>query len=197
MLVTPTAHRWSLIATSREICVRTLYTSWRTKSLCVPRKKLSLLRAIHISGHLNVGADILSRQGLRPGEWMLLPEVSYGMDNIWAGSSGPLCDSGDIIMSSLVFSNSSSSPGTLHFMVRIPPARPSQLPDWYSSGVLAGPFLCRVNHSTIKVYVAAIVAYHAPLGGQSVGRYPTKDQLLVCYGPPERGLPAVEQTLSW
>ncbi len=32
-----------------------------------------------------------------------------------------------------------------HFMVRRSPARPSQLPDWYSSGVLAGPFLRRVT----------------------------------------------------
>ncbi len=32
-----------------------------------------------------------------------------------------------------------------HFMVRRSPARPSHLPDWYSSGVLVGPFLRRVN----------------------------------------------------
>ncbi len=34
---------------------------------------------------------------------------------------------------------------TFHFMVRRPPARPSQLPDWYSSGVPAGPSLRRVD----------------------------------------------------
>ncbi len=32
-----------------------------------------------------------------------------------------------------------------HFMVQRPPARPSQLPDWYSSGVPACPSLCRVD----------------------------------------------------
>ncbi len=32
-----------------------------------------------------------------------------------------------------------------HFMVQRSPSRPSQLPDWYSSGVLAGQFLHRVN----------------------------------------------------
>ncbi|KAI2646500.1 Transposon Ty3-G Gag-Pol polyprotein [Labeo rohita] len=37
--------------------------------------KLLSLRAVHIPGHLNVGADILSRQGPRPGGWMLHPEV--------------------------------------------------------------------------------------------------------------------------
>ncbi|KAI2651122.1 ORF V: Enzymatic polyprotein [Labeo rohita] len=42
--------------------------------------KLLSLRAVHIPGHLNVGADILSRQGPRPGEWMLHPEV---VEQIW------------------------------------------------------------------------------------------------------------------
>ncbi|KAL0198713.1 hypothetical protein M9458_007253, partial [Cirrhinus mrigala] len=37
--------------------------------------KLLSLRAVHVPWHLNVGADILSRQGPRPGEWMLHPEV--------------------------------------------------------------------------------------------------------------------------
>ncbi len=42
--------------------------------------KLLSLRAVHIPGYLNVGADILSRQGPRPGEWMLHPEV---VKQIW------------------------------------------------------------------------------------------------------------------
>ncbi|KAL0177470.1 hypothetical protein M9458_026364 [Cirrhinus mrigala] len=42
--------------------------------------KLLSLRAVHIPGHLNVGADVLSRQGPRPGEWMLHPEV---VKQIW------------------------------------------------------------------------------------------------------------------
>jgi len=33
------------------------------------------LSAVHIPGHMDVGADILSRQGLRPGEWRLYLEV--------------------------------------------------------------------------------------------------------------------------
>ncbi|KAI2644938.1 ORF V: Enzymatic polyprotein [Labeo rohita] len=37
--------------------------------------KLLSLRAVHVPGYLNVGADVLSRQGPRPGEWMLHPEV--------------------------------------------------------------------------------------------------------------------------
>ncbi|KAL0162339.1 hypothetical protein M9458_041735, partial [Cirrhinus mrigala] len=42
--------------------------------------KLLLLRAVHVPGHLNMGADVLSRQGPRPGEWMLHPEV---VKQIW------------------------------------------------------------------------------------------------------------------
>ncbi|KAI2665252.1 Transposon Ty3-G Gag-Pol polyprotein [Labeo rohita] len=37
--------------------------------------KLLSLRAVYVPGYLNLGADILSRQGPRPGEWMLHPEV--------------------------------------------------------------------------------------------------------------------------
>ncbi len=42
--------------------------------------KLLSLRATYISGVHNVGADILSRQGLRPGEWRLHAEV---VELIW------------------------------------------------------------------------------------------------------------------
>ncbi|KAL0153258.1 hypothetical protein M9458_051433, partial [Cirrhinus mrigala] len=37
--------------------------------------KLLLLRAVRVPGDLNMGADVLSRQGPRPGEWMLHPEI--------------------------------------------------------------------------------------------------------------------------
>ncbi|XP_048017809.1 uncharacterized protein LOC125249543 [Megalobrama amblycephala] len=42
--------------------------------------KFLSLRAAYIPGHQNVGADILSRQGPRPGEWRLHPEV---VELIW------------------------------------------------------------------------------------------------------------------
>ncbi len=42
--------------------------------------KFLLLRALFIPGYLNVGPDVLSRQGPRPGEWMLHPEV---VKQIW------------------------------------------------------------------------------------------------------------------
>ncbi len=37
---------------------------------------------------------------------------------------------------------------------------------------LQARFSAGLTHSTLKVYVAAIAAYHAPPGGQSVGRHP-------------------------
>ncbi len=42
--------------------------------------KFLSLRALYIPGYLNVGPDVLSRQGPRPGEWMLHPEV---VKQIW------------------------------------------------------------------------------------------------------------------
>ncbi len=39
-------------------------------------------------------------------------------------------------------------------------------------------FSVGLTHSTLKVYVAAIVAYHAPLDGQSVGRNPLVTRFL-------------------
>ncbi|KAL0160068.1 hypothetical protein M9458_043793, partial [Cirrhinus mrigala] len=50
------------------------------KILVWSQHKLLSLRAVHVPGHLNMGADVLSRQGPRPGEWMLHPEV---VKQIW------------------------------------------------------------------------------------------------------------------
>ncbi len=73
--------------------------------------KLLSLRTVHIPGHLNMGADILSRQWSRPGEWMLPPEVVKQTWRAWPGSGGPVCDLRDIAMSPLVLSDPSSSTG--------------------------------------------------------------------------------------
>ena len=43
------------------------------------------LRAVYISGHLNMGADLLSRQKLLRGGWKLRPEV---VKQIWIRSGG-------------------------------------------------------------------------------------------------------------
>ncbi len=43
---------------------------------------------------------------------------------------------------------------------------------------LQARFSAGLTHSTLKVYVAAITAYHAPLGGQSVGRHPLVTRFL-------------------
>ncbi|KAL0147124.1 hypothetical protein M9458_057648, partial [Cirrhinus mrigala] len=84
------------------------------------------------------------------------PAKAQGMDasprggeadlgSVRSSSSGSLCLEVECSMSPLVLSSSSSSPG-------------------------AG---CHgLSHSTLKVYVAAISAYHTPLGGLSVGKDP-------------------------
>uniref|UniRef100_A0A673FQP4 Cadherin domain-containing protein n=1 Tax=Sinocyclocheilus rhinocerous TaxID=307959 RepID=A0A673FQP4_9TELE len=43
---------------------------------------------------------------------------------------------------------------------------------------LQARFSTGLTHSTLKVYVAAIAAYHAPLSGQSVGRHPLVTRFL-------------------
>ncbi len=63
-------------------------------------------------------------------------------------------------------------------MVRRPPARPSQLPEWYSSGVTAGPTLCRVDPLHLEGSRGGNSAYHTSLGGQSVGRHPLVTRFL-------------------
>ncbi len=57
-------------------------------------------------------------------------------------------------------------------MVRRTSARPSRLPDRYSSGVPAGPTLRRVDPLHLEGLCGAISAYHTSLGGQSVYRNP-------------------------
>ncbi|KAL0194815.1 hypothetical protein M9458_008387, partial [Cirrhinus mrigala] len=60
-------------------CSRLLY-KLAHQILVWSQDKLLSLQAVHVPGHLNVGADVLSRQGPRPGEWMLHPEV---VKQIW------------------------------------------------------------------------------------------------------------------
>ncbi len=78
--------------------------------------------------------------GLRSGEWMLQPEGWSRYGEFGPGSGGSVCDSSDNALSPLV----------LEF--------------------LQARFSAGLAHSTLKVYVAAIAAYHAPLGGLSVGK---------------------------
>ncbi len=58
---------------------------------------------------------------------------------------------------------------------------------------LQAHFSVGLTHSTLKVYVAAIAAYHAPLGGQSVGR----DPLVTCFLRGVLRPPAREAYAMW
>lgn len=58
----------------RGLHLRTLYRLLHQILLWAQGRLLSF-RAVFIPGYLNQGADMLSRQGLRAGEWSLHPEV--------------------------------------------------------------------------------------------------------------------------
>ncbi|PTA42288.1 hypothetical protein C8054_31520, partial [Micromonospora sp. RP3T] len=60
--------RHVLVRTDNTVVV--YYINHQGLVLVWSQDKLLLLRAVHVPGHLNMGADILSRQGPRPGEWM-------------------------------------------------------------------------------------------------------------------------------
>ncbi len=68
-----------------------------------------------------------------------------------------------------------------HFMVRRSPAQPSQLSDWYSSGVLAGPFLRRVTPLHPEGLRGGVIGLPRPSWWSVSGQTP------LCYTfPPER-----------
>ncbi|KAI2664001.1 ORF V: Enzymatic polyprotein [Labeo rohita] len=190
--------------------------------------KLLSLRAVHVPGHLNMGADILSRQGLRPREWMLHPEVVkqvwrvFGQAQVdlfatkenaqchhWCSLTYPAplglgCHGTDVAEASSVrFSPDRSAPGSSgesapEFWKLAPSSRKLYALKWkpFTSwcgdrqqdsvncpvgtvlGLLQNRLSTGLAHSTLKVYVAAISAYHAPLGGSSVGRNPLVTRFL-------------------
>ncbi|KAI2642984.1 enzymatic polyprotein [Labeo rohita] len=192
--------------------------------------KLLSLRAVHVPGHLNMGADILSRQGPRPGEWMLHPEV---VKQIWRMQNVPTAPLGlDAMVQTwprlrlYSFPPIALLPGVLETVRRdgvslllVAPVWPARA--WFSDlhsrpelwklwsslheetrklyalkwklftswcghrqqdpvncpvgtvlEFLQDRFSAGLAHSTLRVYVAAIAAYHAPLGGLSVGKDP-------------------------
>ncbi|KAL0150616.1 hypothetical protein M9458_054077, partial [Cirrhinus mrigala] len=197
--------------------------------------KLLSLRAVHVPGHLNMGADILSRQGPRPGEWMLHPEVVRQIWRVFGQAQVDLFATQENAQCPRWFSLTHPDPLGLDAMVQIcrgfhpsPPARAVEAlgvaPEGLSTEVVEtilqssapstrklyalkwrlftswcgrhqqDPVNCPVGtvleflqdrlsagltHSTLKVYVAAIAAYHTPPGGLSVGKNP----LVTCFLP--------------
>ncbi len=137
------------------LCSRPLY-KLAHQILLWSQDKFLLLRALFIPGYLNVGPDVLSRQGPRPGEWMLHPEV---VKQIWRMFYQVEVDlfATECAMSPLVLSNSSSSRRTGRYStdmaeaasVRLSPDRsaprssdesmPRRCSPTVSSPVLAGP----------------------------------------------------------
>ncbi|KAL0169055.1 hypothetical protein M9458_037277, partial [Cirrhinus mrigala] len=162
----------------RGLCSRPLY-NLAHQILVWSQDKLLSLRAVHVPGHLNVGADVLSRQVPRPGEWMLHPKVVKQIWKVFGPAQVDLFATRENAQSPLgldamvqtwprlrlyAFPPIALLPGVLERVRR----------DEVSLLLVAPYCLGRVwlSHSTLKVYVAAISAYHAPLGGLSVGKDP-------------------------
>ncbi|KAI2645059.1 Retrovirus-related Pol polyprotein from transposon 17.6 [Labeo rohita] len=172
--------------------------------------KLLSLRAVHVPGHLNMGADILSRQGLRPGEWMLHPP--WGLVQMWPRLrlyAFPLIA---LLPGAGVLEFVGVAPEGAHLIApglstevvetilqsRAPSSRKLYALKWKPFTSWCGDcqqdsvncpvgtvlrflqvqFSTGLAHSTLKVYVAAISAYHAPLGGSSVGWNPLVTRFL-------------------
>ncbi|KAI2647949.1 Transposon Ty3-G Gag-Pol polyprotein [Labeo rohita] len=133
--------------------------------------KLLSLRAVHVPRHLNMGADILSRQGLRPGEWMLHPKVAKQIWRVFGQAQVDLFATKENAQCHHWCSLTYPAPLGLDAMVQMwPRLRLYAFPlIALLPGVLERDrFSTGLAHSILKVYVAAISAYHAPLGGSSV-----------------------------
>ncbi|KAL0170481.1 hypothetical protein M9458_035077, partial [Cirrhinus mrigala] len=252
--------------------------------------KLLSLRAVHLPGHLNMGADILSRQRLRPGEWMLHPEVVKQiwlrwtslqferMHNVPSGalkfiqlpwdwmlwyrrgrgmsvhlspdcsaprrspSSSPVLARPSMVLgpdfpprrlsvgdspgaveavgvapegAQLIASGLSTEVVETILHSRAPPIRKLYALKWrlftsWCGHRLQDPVNCPIGtvleflqdrfsagltHSTLEVYVAAIAAYHVPLGGLSVGKNPLVTRFL--HGALRLRPPVRPCVLSW
>ncbi|XP_059371000.1 uncharacterized protein LOC132108312, partial [Carassius carassius] len=80
--------------------------------------KLLSIRAVYIPGRLNVGADILSRQGPRPGEWMLHPEVVKQIWRVFGTAQVDLFATQETLQCPLWFSLVHTAPLGLDAMVQ-------------------------------------------------------------------------------
>ncbi|KAI2655442.1 ORF V: Enzymatic polyprotein [Labeo rohita] len=126
--------------------------------------KLLSLRAVYLPGYLNVGADILSRQGPRPGEWMLHPEVVKQIWRVFGPAQVDLFATRENTQCPLWYSLVHPAPLGLDAMVQ----------TWPRLRLYAFPPIALLP----GVLERAIAAYHAPLGGLSVGKDPLVSRFL-------------------
>ncbi|KAI2644258.1 Transposon Ty3-G Gag-Pol polyprotein [Labeo rohita] len=222
------------------LCSRPLY-KLAHQILVWSQDKLLSLRAVYVAGRLNLGADILSRQGPRPGEWMLHPEVMKQIWRVFGPAQVDLFATRENTQCPFWCSLVHPAPLGLDAMVQTWPSSRESAPGRSfpssSSPVLAGPSMvlgpdfsprahllasglstkvvetilhsrapstrklyalkwklftswcgrrqqdpvnCPVSAgpAVFRVYVAAIAAYHAPLGGLSVGKDPLVTRFL-------------------
>ncbi|KAI2652720.1 ORF V: Enzymatic polyprotein [Labeo rohita] len=180
---------------------------------------LASLRAVHVPGKLNQGADMLSRSNVPSGEWMLHPQTVQKIWEVFGKAEVDLFASKDNSHCPIYFSKERDAlahdwPNLLLYafpptslipqiLKRVREQRHKLLlvaPLWRTQPWF--PELCQLlcaapwpiplrrdllhlvfhpwkkselldkgrSPSTLKVYVAAIAASHAPIAGQSIGR---------------------------
>ncbi|KAI2646275.1 Gag-Pro-Pol polyprotein [Labeo rohita] len=191
------------------LCSRPLY-KLAHQILVWSQGKLLSLKAVYLPGYLNLGADILSRQGPRPRDWMLHPKCHLSPPPGAVETLGVASEGAHLLASGL-----STEVVETILQSRAPSTRKLYALKWKIFTSWCGrhqqdPVNCPVgtvleflqdrlsaglSHSTLKVYVAAIAAYHAPLGGLSVGKVPLVSRFL--RGALRRRPPVRSRVPSW
>ena len=108
---------------------------WATRLLLWAARHVLSLRAVHIPGHLNYGADLLSRGDPRAADWCLHPQV---IEQIWIfqGAGGPVRKQAEYLLPALVLARGRRSP-TRHRRAGPPPERCRLIASGLSDAVVA------------------------------------------------------------
>ncbi len=177
--LSPRSERPSCASTHRQYIGGLLHQPPRGSSrriLLWTQEKLLSLKAFFIPGYLNQGANILSRQGLKPGEWMPHTEV---VEQIWKKFGRAQVD---------LFVSRETSQCPLWFSLTHP--TPLGLDAMVADVAETSSVCLPPDRSAPGSSVRALDTYvhRADLWRKS-------DQLFVCYGPHKKGITANKQTL--
>ncbi len=136
--------------------------------------KFLSLRAVHVPGVLNLVADFLLRQKLKPGEWMLKPSDGIpDLGSVWQSGGGPLCFSRVIPVPALVLPEFPDDSG--HRCVRPPMAECQSVrvsankADSGSTMQSEGERCPSPSHSPILALPDLVLGANSPLVSASLG----------------------------
>ncbi len=136
--------------------------------------KFLSLRAVHVPGVLNLAADFLSRQKLKPGEWMLKPSDGIpDLGSVWQSGGGPLCFSRVIPVPALVLPKFPDD--SRHRCVRPPMAECQSVrvsankADSGSTMQSEGERCPSPSHSPIRALPDLVLGANSPLVSASLG----------------------------